>query len=264
MILLQPIDLVLAAGLVLCLALLTGLLRLGVAQRLLINGGRMVVQLLLVGLVLKQLFASSSLLLVLLLATIMLLIAGYEIRARQRHRPKGAASYSTGLIALLLSGFTTAFFGLAVILQPDPWYQPQYAIPLLGMLFGNSMNAVALTLDRLYSSAHNERLAIEAQLILGSSGQKALETIRRMALRTGLIPLINTMAAAGIVSLPGMMTGQILAGTPPIEAVKYQIMIWLLIAASAGFGALIAVTLGSRTLIDPRHRLRLDQIEKLQ
>lgn len=264
MILLQPIDLMLAAALVLGLALLTGLLKLGVARRLLVAGIRMIVQLLLVGLILKQLFASSSLLLVLLVATLMVLIASYEVRGRQHHRPKGVASYSTGLVALLLSGFTTAFFSLTVILQPEPWYQPQYAIPLLGMLFGNSMNAVALTLDRLYTLADNEHLAIEARLILGASSQQALQTIRRTALRTGLIPLVNTMAAAGVVSLPGMMTGQILAGTPPVEAVKYQILIWLLIAAAAGFGALIAVTLGSRLLVDSRQRLRLDQIEKHQ
>ena len=84
--------------------------------------------------------------------------------------------------------------------------------------------------------------------------------IRRESARVGMIPIINAMAAAGLVSLPGMMTGQILAGAPPIEAVKYQILIMFLIAAGTGFGTLIAVGAGARHLFDDRHRLRLDRL----
>ena len=79
-------------------------------------------------------------------------------------------------------------------------------------------------------------------------------------MRTGLIPMVNAMAAAGIVSLPGMMTGQILAGNPPTEAVKYQILIMFLIASGTGFGVMTAVTTGSRRLFDERERLRLDRL----
>jgi len=84
--------------------------------------------------------------------------------------------------------------------------------------------------------------------------------IARDSLRTGMIPIINAMATAGIVSIPGMMTGQILAGSPPLEAVKYQIMIWLLIAAGSGFGMMAAIGAASRRLFDHRHRLRLDRL----
>lgn len=148
------------------------------------------------------------------------------------------------------------------MIQVDPWYTPQYLIPLLGMLLGNTMSGMAIALDNLTKSAWQERGAIEAQLILGESWSKAIGEIRREALRSGLIPIINAMAAAGIVSLPGMMTGQILAGSPPMEAAKYQIMILLLIAVGTGLGAIVAVWIGSRRLFDERQRLRLDRLTK--
>jgi len=83
---------------------------------------------------------------------------------------------------------------------------------------------------------------------------------RREAIRVGMIPIINAMSAAGVISLPGMMTGQILAGTPPVEAVKYQILVMFLIAGGTGFGTVVAVSLGARRLFDERQRLRLDRL----
>lgn len=97
--------------------------------------------------------------------------------------------------------------------------------------------------------------------MLGQTGSQAIADIRRDSIRSGLIPIINAMAAAGIVSLPGMMTGQILAGAAPLEAVKYQILIMFLIAAGTGFGTLAATTLAARRLFDQRHRLRLDRLK---
>jgi putative ABC transport system permease protein len=94
--------------------------------------------------------------------------------------------------------------------------------------------------------------------MLGQSWQEASGDIRRDCMRTGMIPIINSMAAAGIVSLPGMMTGQILAGTPPVEAVKYQILIMFLIAAGTGLGVICAIWMCGRHLFDQRHRLRLE------
>ena len=98
--------------------------------------------------------------------------------------------------------------------------------------------------------------------MLGHSTHDAIGSIRTDSLHTGLIPIINAMAASGIVSLPGMMTGQILAGSAPIEAVKYQILIMFLIAGTCGFSSLIAIWLGTRRLFDQRDRLRLDRIEE--
>jgi len=149
---------------------------------------------------------------------------------------------------------------LTVVVQPDPWYRPQYAIPLLGMFLGNTMTSVTLALDRLTESAWQQRALIEARLMLGEKAPQALSDIRRAAVRSGLIPIINAMAAAGVVSVPGMMTGQILAGSPPSLAVKYQIMIMFGITVGSGFGTFAAVLLASRRLFDNRQRLRLDRL----
>ena len=96
--------------------------------------------------------------------------------------------------------------------------------------------------------------------MLGQTWTEAISEIRRNSIRSGLIPIVNAMAAAGLVSLPGMMTGQILAGVTPVEAVKYQILIMFLIAPGTLFGTVCAVWLGSRRLFDARHRLRLDRL----
>ena len=97
--------------------------------------------------------------------------------------------------------------------------------------------------------------------MLGETWKEAITELRRDAIRSGMMPTINGMAAVGIVSLPGMMTGQILAGVPPMEAVKYQILIMFMISAGAGFGTVIALNLGSKRLFDERQRLRLERLK---
>jgi putative ABC transport system permease protein len=149
---------------------------------------------------------------------------------------------------------------LIVIIGVEPWYQPQYLIPLLGMLLGNTMSGIAIALDSLTRQAWDSRGKIEARLLGGGTWDDAIEEVRRDALRAGLIPIINAMATAGLVSLPGMMTGQILAGSPPMEAAKYQLLIMFLIATGTGLGSMAAVWIGSRRLFDERQRLRLDRL----
>ena len=257
---LTPWDLAIAAALVLLLALLSWLLRLGVGRRLLIAAARSTVQLMLLGVILKTLFAQTSLLLLGLMALVMLGVAGYEVMARQQRRFRGIWGYGLGTVSMFVSSFTITFLALTVVIQVHPWYQPQYLIPLLGMLLGNTMSGIAIALDNLTRTAWEQRLRIEARLTLGHTWQQAISDIRRDALRSGLIPIINAMTTAGIVSLPGMMTGQILAGSPPMEAARYQLMILLLIATGSGLGSMAAVWGGSRRLFDERERLRLERI----
>lgn len=130
------------------------------------------------------------------------------------------------------------------------------------MMLGNTMTGIALGMDRLTESAWEQRSHIEARLMLGSTSSEAICDIRRTSTRSAMIPTINAMAAAGLVSLPGMMTGQILAGNPPFEAVKYQILIMFIISAGTGFGAVVAVWAGARRLFDKRHRLRLERLRQ--
>lgn len=260
LIILTPFDLGIAAGLVLLLAALSWKLRLSVGRRMLIAAARSTVQLLLLGLVLKTLFQTSNPWLVVLLATIMLGVAGYEVMARQKHRLSGFWGYGTGTLSMFLSSFSIALLALTVLLQPTPWYTPQYAIPLLGMLLGNTMTGISVALDNLTRQTLDRRGQIEARLALGHTASEAIAGIRRESLRAGLIPIVNAMTTAGVVSLPGMMTGQILAGSPPMEAAKYQLMILFLIAAGTGLGCITAVMLGSRRLFDERDRVRCDRL----
>ena len=151
-------------------------------------------------------------------------------------------------------------FALTVQIRPQPWWSPQFALPLFGMILGNTMTGVSLGLDTLHTAMHRERAAIEAKLLLGSTRWEAVSTSLRQAVRSGFTPIINSMAATGVVSLPGMMTGQILSGVDPQEAVKYQILITLLIGGATGLGVLSATLASVWRLTDSRDRLRLDRL----
>ena len=262
MIALSIFDLALAAILVIALAALSWRLGIGLEQRLLVSALRTTVQLLLIGLVLKVLFDNAHWLWVSAMAAIMVTVAGREVMARQKRRFAGWWGFGLGTLSMFLSSFTVTILALVVVIGNTPWYAPQYAIPLLGMILGNTMNGIALGLDRLTQDVAQHRPALEARLALGQAWHEVIADSRREAIRVGMIPIINAMAAAGIVSLPGMMTGQILAGAPPVEAVKYQILVMFMIAAGTGFGTVAAITFGSRRLFDERHRLRLDRLNQ--
>lgn len=257
-IVLKSVDLVLAASLMLLLSLLSVLLKLGLEKKILIFSVRMTVQLLFIGLVLRYLFASTSFILVFLLAMIMLFAAGREVWARQKRKIRGTAGYLISTGSMCISSFSVALIALIVIIGVDPWYTPQYAVPLLGMLLGNTMTGISLSMDQMTDQLYRRRDEVEQRLLLGQNWKEASLDIRRDCMRTGMTPIINSMAAAGIVSLPGMMTGQILGGTPPVEAVKYQILIMFLIAAGTGFGVICSIWLSGKVLFDSRERLRLD------
>lgn len=258
---LEVIDLSIAAFLVVLLALLSFRLRLGMSKQLLIAATRMVIQLVLIGFLLRVLFASANLLWITLIAIVMLSVAGYEVMQRQHHRFIGWWGFGMGSIAMFVSSFTITVLALNVIVHVKPWYSPQYAIPLLGMMLGNTMNGIAIGLDRLTRLMWSQRAMIENRLMLGEKASDAVAGIRRECIRSGMIPIVNAMAVAGVVSLPGMMTGQILSGTEPMIAVKYQILIMFLITAGTGFGTWIAIEFGSRHMFDERQRLRLDRLK---
>lgn len=260
---LSALDLSIAASLVIALALLSLYLQLAMEKSLLIAGARTAVQLLLIGWVLKQLFENVDFRWVALLSVVMLLAAGREVSARQKQPLAGWWAFTIGTSTLFVSSFVVTVFSLFTMIQVDPWYNPQYSIPLLGMLLGNTMTGIALGMDQLIQSTLQQKATVEQRLMLGQTQSQAIHELAKDATRASLIPTINAMAAAGLVSLPGMMTGQILAGSPPMEAVKYQIMIMFLISAGTGFGAIIAVQWTARRLFDDRHRLRLDRIKPL-
>lgn len=257
---LGPLELSLAALLILGLAGLSFLQRIQLEKKLLIAATRTVLQLSLIGCVLTALFSVVHLGWISLMAFIMLSVAGWEVAARQGRRFQGGWGYGIGTASMFLSSFVITLLVLHLVVAPTPWYTPQYAIPLLGMMLGNTMNSVSLGLNHLTREAWREKGCIEARLLMGQSWQQAILPYRQEAIRTGMIPMINAMAAAGLVSLPGMMTGQILAGNPPETAVAYQILIMFMVTAGSGFGVMLAVWLGAKRLFDDRHRLRLDRL----
>lgn len=253
-------DLSIAALLILIVVIISALQQLKIAKSLVIAAIRTVIQLFAIGFILHAIFANPKFIWVAILALVMLLVASHEAIARQEKKFSGWWNYGFSIFSLFIASFGVAIFTLNIIIGAHPWYQPQYAIPLLGMIIGNAMTSISLSLNQLTKTVCQQRSCIEQRLSLGQTAKQAIADIRRDCIKTGMIPSINAMAVAGIVSLPGMMTGQILAGISPIEAVKYQIMIMFTLAAASSFGIMLALRLSSQRLFDERQRLRLDRL----
>jgi len=257
---LTNLDLALAA----LLLLINGAISLAFGLRLEVSLAvaaiRMVVQLALVGLVLKFVFAQTSPLWTALIALVMVLVAGIELIGRQERRLRSWLAYGLGSTTLLIVGCLAAAYAVAVVIGPEPWYAPRYVLPILGMVLGNTLTSVSLALQSLTESAERERTSIEARIALGATRFAAFADVVKRALKLATTPLLNMMAVAGVVTLPGMMAGQILAGADPAEAARYQVMIMFVLAGASGLGALAAVLGGVLLLTDARHRLRLDRL----
>lgn len=257
---LQPGDLVIAGMLLALDGALSVALGLGLHRAMLIATARMVVQLLLIGAVLRTVFRSESAAATLGILAVMMLVAIREGAARPRHRLARRGNYAVAGLAVGASTVLAALLALTTALRPDPWWNPRYAIPVTGIVLGSAFGTASLTLDGVLGGAAAARAGIEARLALGHSFAAATKPLLADAIRRGLMPVLNQMAAAGLVTLPGTMTGQILAGSDPIEAVRYQILLMLLLAGASALAAIITARLAARRLTDGRQRLRLDRL----
>nr|VFK18775.1 MAG: putative ABC transport system permease protein [Candidatus Kentron sp. LFY] len=246
----------LAALLILINGVISVALHLRMERLLLIAGTRTVIQLLLVGLVLEWVFRWQRWYVVIGLAMVMTLIAGITAASNNQRRYPGI--WMNNIIALWASSWIITAFALFAILQGIQWHQPQYVIPLLGMVLGNTLNGISVGLDTFTESLVTRREQIESLLALGASRWEATREVVRHAVRTGMLPTINSMMVVGIVSLPGMMTGQLISGMSPIQAVKYQIVIMFLIASATSLGIVGAVLLAFSRLFTARHQYRHD------
>jgi putative ABC transport system permease protein len=181
---------------------------------------RMVIQLLLIGYVLTFIFESSNAWITALVLSFMLMVAGWiALRPLRQREPK---IYTRTLLSIALGGITTLTLVTQFIVDVDPWYAPRFVIPLAGMIFASAMNTVSLAGERL-----------QAEQAAGTD----YPTARNSAFQAALIPLVNSLLAVGLVSLPGMMTGQILAGISPLIATRYQIVIMCMLFGSSGIAA---------------------------
>jgi len=248
------LQVALAGALVLVNGALSAVLQLRLERQLAIAAVRMVVQLLLVGLVLRFVFAHSSWLLV---AGLVVIMSGLATSAAvQRPDRVYTGMWWDGLMSVVIGGWTMGLFAVFVVLRVHPWYQPQTIIPLMGMILGNTLTGISLGINHFTDSIVGERDQIEAMLALGASRAEAARPSLSKAIRTGVIPTINGMMVAGIVSLPGMMTGQLLSGIDPVEAVKYQIVVMFLISSGASLASVAAALLVYRRVFSASHQLQ--------
>jgi len=249
-------QLAVAASLIVVSATISLLLQLGLERRLALAAVRTVVQLMLLGLVLKWIFDHDQWYFVVGLMSAMTLVAGWAAVRRVERRYAGLLLDS--LLAIWVSSWcvtAVAIFGVVQVpAQGQPWYQPQYAVPLLGMILHNTLNGISLGMDRFGSELADKRIEVETLLALGATRWEAARGPMQEAVRTGMIPTINSMMVIGVVSIPGMMTGQLLAGVEPYQAGMYQMVIMFLIAAGASLGTVGVVLLGYRRLFTPDHR----------
>lgn len=235
----SDIQLAFSVFLVLITGTIASLLRLGLLKSLVWGTIRTFVQLTLVGYALTYIFQWNNLWLVIGVTVFMSWVAARTAVKRTPNVPKYPAMLA--FLALLASTYLVGSIVSILIIAPIPWYAPRIVIPIFGMLLGNSMTGIALSLDRLYSEARARAPEIEALLTFGATPWEAIQDSLREALRAGMTPTINSLMVVGIVSLPGMMTGQILGGADPRLAVRYQIVVMLMITAAVAIGCLLLV-----------------------
>lgn len=214
---------------------------LGLSKMLAIATGRTLIQLLGVGLFFSIIFATRNPFAVLGVILVMITIAATVARSRiDRDLPK---LLQWVWLAIFSAGVITMTYVSLFVIRPDPWYDPRYLIPLTGIVLGNAMTAASLAGDRLVSALRNNRIEIETHLSLGATPTQAIQTYRQTAIKAGLIPTVNAMMVVGLVTLPGTITGQILAGADPLIAAIYQILIMFMLALATLIASLV-VTYG--------------------
>ncbi len=226
-------------------------------KEVLISSIRMTLQLVLVGYVLVYLFESMNPFLTLLVLLVMESFAIYNI-IQQAKSPLSKELKKIVALSMVLGTLTSLLFFLFVVIQISPWYDPQYFIPIAGMLIGNSMTGISLGVNRLADGMKNQQPLVESALMLGATPKEAAKEVVDSAFDSAILPTINSMVGMGIVFLPGMMTGQILSGVSPVTAIAYQIAIMLGILGSVSLTVILFVQLGYKSFFNERAQLKTD------
>ncbi|KAL6751415.1 hypothetical protein V8C86DRAFT_3142181 [Haematococcus lacustris] len=232
--------------------------RLGMHTQLLVAAVRMVVQLSLLGFILVPIFRHNKWWSVGLYMTFMASVASLESTQRPRHSYQGMLGHAA--LAMAVSCFTMLAFTVLLVLRLEPAWDAQYTVPIMGMLLGNATSGVSVGFSTLLEEFATRKDTIELQLAFGASRSEACAGAVQRAVRTALMPLVNQMAVIGLVSIPGMMTGQILAGSNPAEAARYQMVLMFVIGGSTALAATTSVYLAVIHLVDEEHALRLDRL----
>lgn len=222
-----------------------------------ISAIRMTLQLVLVGYVLIYIFKYPHPLLTLVIITIMLAFAVFNVYQRTK---KSMHFSMKKMIALaMLSGVSVSLaYFILVVLNLDPWYEPRFFIPIGGMIIGKTMTGISLGVNNLLYGMKEQKEKVEAALMLGATPKEASKTIINQAFDAAMLPTINAMVGMGIVFLPGMMTGQIIAGASPLVAVKYQIAVMLGVAGTVSITVVIFLHLAYKTFFNDRKQFTLN------
>jgi len=226
----------------------------GNTKLMFIGGVRMTVQMVIIGFVLQFIFGNPHPLFTIAFIACTTAFSIYRVLKTQRNlntRFKFIAAAS-----LTFSGLFTMFYFVVLVVNAS-FFDPQYTIPLAGMLIGNAMNGISLGLKTFMESVKNNRAQINALLNLGAHPDAILTPHINTAIETALLPTINSMLGMGIVFLPGMVTGQILSGTLPTTAIMYQIAISISISAAVCLSVFLSLKPGSRTLYNKRNQIQL-------
>ncbi|MDN5664839.1 MAG: iron export ABC transporter permease subunit FetB [Psychrobacter sp.] len=248
-------DIALASSLILIVLMVSWRLRLHLTKTLFMAALRTVVQLSFIGLILAWVFAREQWYEVLSILTIMTLIAGGAAKNRVKRRYKGL--FIDTLLAVSVSAVLVTAIAILVILEVQPWYTPQFVIPILGLILGNSLTAISLTSNQLINAFYEQQARIEMMLSLSATPFEAVHEQIRTAIINGMTPTLNSMLVVGVVSLPGMMTGQILAGADPTQAIRYQIVTMFLICVSSTLGCTISALLTYRRFFNKNQQFSL-------
>ncbi len=210
------------------------------------------------GYVLTYILGSDNFLLTVSIFAVMVISAMSIIKGRVKE--KQIAYILPTFLTMLVTYFATAVFVSGMIVGTTPWWEPRYFIPTGGMVIGNSMSAIAIALERLFGELRRQREVVEMKLALGADYREASSDVFRNAVTAGMIPSINAMMGVGLVFIPGMMSGQILSGTDPLIAIRYQIVVMFMLVGSTAVTSLIVMLIirrrcfgvGEELLLSPR------------
>lgn len=211
--------------------------KLGLNRDISIGTVRTVAQLFVMGYALTFIFGAENFWLTVGIFIVMVTSAIFIIRGRVKE--KQIAYEVPTFLTMLSSYFLTALIVSWLVIGIEPWWEPRYFIPIVGMVIGNSMSALAISIERLFSQMRQQRDIVETKLCLGANYKEASRDIFKGAIKAGMIPSINAMMGVGLVFIPGMMSGQILAGVDPLIAIRYQIVVMFMLVGSTAMGTIV-------------------------
>ena len=224
------VELFSASALMLVAGLVSWKLELGQTRRIVVSSVRCFMQLLAAGFLLTYLFEFQTWWLVALVLAAMVIAATQIAVSRVKSRIPGLVP--SVFVSLFVSSLVVGFIVVEGVVRADPWFHARQVVPIVGMIMGNAMAAVAVAIDRLFSDLDARASEMFSLTALGATPREAAAPSLKAAIGAGMTPVLANMSAAGIVTFPGMMTGQLLAGADPLSAAKYQIVVMLMLSAA--------------------------------